>query len=236
MKTKRGFDIHCKVVGGNNPTNMTPDATWVQYQINATIHNPWASDAGYIKMGWVPKDVWKNKYPTLWHFARLSGWCIGQEIRDLPTDVNEWTPAQKAAIVNSADGYMNFRYTHGYENMTPDKVLAIWDDVNLTLKKMLEAKYKRFEASNVDRPIVDFINAVYTRQHIALALYQNAAKWLYDRFGLYLHPSDTQQPEAEAAWLKMEKLGWVVNSAKHSGKKDIGKHLCPKRSQIFLDI
>ncbi len=83
----------------------------------------------------------------------------------------------------------------------------------------------------MDRPLVDFIRVglpddnapdylakweteeasekKWRRKGIAMALYRFGAHWLKEHFGLKLHASGLQQPEAAAAWDKMLAMGMV---------------------------
>lgn len=42
----------------------------------------------------------------------------------------------------------------------------------------------------------------------------NILNWLYKKFKLFLYASDTQTPEAQKTWDKMEAIGWVGNNRK----------------------
>ena len=196
-----------------------PDSSWVQYSIDAFVNH---SQVGYIRLGWIPNTIWKNNFSSLWQYARLQGWAIREELLNLPKNMNDWTPEQKSALVNAADGYMNWYYTKGGMKsvITPENVDTVWDAVNKTLKHKLYDKYKKFKEFNVDRPIIDFIAVDIPRQYVGIALYKYAAKWVHDNFDLFLYASDTQTLPAQQTWQKMEELGWVVNSKK-------GKRLRP---------
>ena len=218
-KTKNGKSINFKVSNTTKNRFFLVDGKviqkpiWSQYTITAYVDN---NSVGYIKIGFIHKTDFDQIFPTLWHFQCIDGGWY-KDILGYSPNINEWTPQQKCDLINNIDGYLNFQFTGGYKEryIMPANIDKVWEKATSIIEKFRK-RYDRFKQYNCDRPIIDYINVdeAFKRQYIGIALYKCASKWLNKKFKMHLYASDTQTPEAQKTWDKMQSIGWVGSNEK----------------------
>lgn len=233
--TKTGQDIKFDIQMDSEPDRKFNNQ-WVVHKITAHVGG---KEAGYLKISYVPHERFKKEFPSLLNFAHEG--AFPYENRD--THWNDFDLATKRKIllrlvlgnirIYSREWDLGWSSQRKIEEMDEDQVnkyLTIAD--NPKFNKKAAEKLKRFKEFHFDRPLVDYIKVYpeFRRNNIALALYQEGAKWLDKKFGLLLHASGLQQPEAKAAWDKMAKLGWVEPAPGDSSRRVINPNKLPKNS------
>jgi GNAT superfamily N-acetyltransferase len=184
---------------------------WVLYQITSFVDG---QEAGYLKISYIPEENWKLHNGTIFHFAGRNGESALQDL----------SPARSIKKLSDQDIELIIKvYTSRLEWRRPrDEIQAIREapieekreivrtEARKFFTRDLGEKYKKAYAFHVDKPLVDYIQVYddFRRRGIALALYVKGAEWAADR-GLALWASGLQQPEAKAAWAKMQEKGWV---------------------------
>jgi hypothetical protein len=187
--------------------------------------------AGYLKISYIPAELFTKFNPTIFHWmANFAGKTTLIPYDKELTHYTEFDRKEKIRLLQYWSGSYSDINRDFSEFSDDDLTNMIQDIESRILKgqdrdtKNIKKKYDEFIEWHVDKPKVDFIdvrtkesfNQNYTddkpedfrRQGIALALYQEGAKWM-NSMGLRLYASTLQQPEAEAAWNKMDGLGWV---------------------------
>ncbi len=178
------------------PADLNMNRGWVVHQVVATVNG---EEAGYLAISYVPTQKLAEHYPTLIHFAALEG--IGS----------------CSAFVKDGDRDRLFLGIFRRPTEAPpaerDRLIQQW-----SLK--YQDRFDDFQSFHVDRPLVDFIrtNDGFRRQHVALALYEEAGRWMAEK-GMALHASGIQCPDDQGgeltptaeAWRKMEALGYPVH-------------------------
>lgn len=218
--TRNGDQVELRYTHDAEP-NRGVNEQWIVRQINAYIAG---EHVGYLKISYIPTERFQKMFPDLVNYQFNSTFKWEFKI-DTSTPVTELTLDQKRRLLISAvcsrTRIKNKKWDLGWHSqeeirqMNEDQVdqyIAIINDPqsNIETKKRIDdiAKF------HFDRPLVDFIrvNETHQRQGIGTILYQAGARWMMSEFGLYLHASGIQQPEAQAAWEKMTHLGWVISA------------------------
>jgi len=232
-ETKSGNEIEFEL-HQDSEADRKINNEWIIHKLVAKVNG---EEAGYLKISYIPKERFDTKYPSLVNY--LLKQYIPNEFartnwRDMPDDVKKKLllyavlsrhrpPAKYWDL-----GWSNQDDIKNMDTKTLDHYLSMIDSPRLN--KHHATEFEKFKKYHVDKPLVDYIRVYdgFQRQHIALAMYQKAAKWLQKQ-GLYLHASGLQQPEAKAAWEKMQSLGWVKPSTSASDRRVLDPTKIPNR-------
>lgn len=205
-KTKDRRDIEFRIKPFD--TDRAPREPWIMHRLDAYVDG---EHAGYLKITYVPRDVFERVLPTVWHYLSI----VSGHVMD-PDDLDDvWR--------SMALKHAWHRHSERPEPAVRDADLANWAERYIP-------RFEEFEAFHVDKPLVDYIHVEpeFRRQGIATALYKKGARWLAKRFRLPLYASGLQQPGAEKAWEKMRKLKRIpTHEEPRPGD--------PKRTRIRID-
>jgi hypothetical protein len=96
---------------------------------------------------------------------------------------------------------------------TRDQLLTEAGDLEWWAIRKFRDDHAEFVRHQIDRPKVDYIRVVdeplsYRGMGVSTTLYMAGALWM-ERFGLFLHASTLQSPEAIRAWDALGRRGWV---------------------------
>lgn len=213
----------------------TINEQWVVHQLTAYIAG---EPAGYLKISYIPLARWNKKFPSLLNFFMSTYFPSGKETlnwRQLSQNEKQRLLYYLVTSFGRNIRHPKWRSAPFYRigpyeqetmiNSMDDKELNVWLSIadNPKINKERAEDYIKSKNFHVDKPLVDFIRVhpEFARQHVALAMYREASKWLYSEFGLYLHASGVQSEEAVHAWTKMESLGWVIPALDGSSRKII---------------
>ena len=234
-KTKAGEEIAIEyfedVEGDNN-------RGWQIDKIEASVDGDYA---GYIKVSYIPRERFERYYPTVLNFmSQIGGHSVlpsdkrDKHYKELSEE--ELIKTAKNLAYHSRKYYKIWNRGEGLPE-TREEAISIIEDIIKNERKLQEAKeqFKKFENFWVDKPVVDFIRVFvkdedrmdrntgkteikpsekdYRRQRIGTALYLEMGEWLKKK-GMKLYASNLQQPEAEAAWSNLAKMGLVGKEGK----------------------
>jgi GNAT superfamily N-acetyltransferase len=207
-RTKDGaaitFEYFNDIEGDNN-------RGWQVDQIKAFVDG---QEVGYLKLSYIPRERFNRYYPSIFNWlSQMEGKHI------LPFNKQHLDPFKhldageiKRALHNALYYYVKLEGLRYNEvESLPDSELLLW------LRKAEGAahtqsgdKFEDFYAYYVNRPLVDYIhvNKDFRQRGIGTALYIAGAKWMAQK-GMQMYASTLQQPEAAAAWKKMQERGWV---------------------------
>jgi hypothetical protein len=139
----------------------------------------------------------------LWNKNMIEAYLNGERVGYLKMNYIKNDTFKK--VMPTAEGFSKYFYDMGrvYEG------------------ERLRKEYKDFYYHWVDCPMVDYIKveSKYRRSGIGYILYIAGAMWMADK-NMALHASSLQEPEAEAAWDKLEKVGLPIKTYKNpAGEK-----------------
>lgn len=223
-RTRHGKEIEFK----KNLDTERENRGFVVHRLDAYVDGV---HAGYLKISYIPSDLFKKFNPTIFHWmANFDGQTT---IIPLDKEFSHYTDFDRNEKIRLLK-YWSGSYSdinRDFSKFSDDELTKMIRSIESQIAKgrdpdakHIKKRYDEFIAWHVDKPKVDYIDvktkdsfnqnyqddtrADFRRQGIALAMYQEGAKWM-DSMGLRLYASTLQQPEAEAAWKKMDRLGWV---------------------------
>jgi hypothetical protein len=229
-KTKNGETIEFKKFPFKENTD---ERGFIVHHIYAYVGG---EEAGYIKVSYVPLNLWTERMKSLWHFVNIFTGCCqlsGLSDNELYSDDMIW----KKLI----EPYGFLRGTDTFESTTAEERSS-------ALKYARENYQNEYDQAyywHVDKPLVDYIKVYgkyeldtgkskknFQRLGIGTALYKFAARWMAKEFGLKLYASGIQTLPAKCLWGKMY----------HSNRFSTGFENIPKKhsmaervDRIFLD-
>ena len=158
----------------------TKNRGFVVHQLTA-LHNQ--IEVGYIKACYIPKELFKQYYPSIWEYTTLiNGWSSG---------LNKWNDP----IAISREQKVNMmRYIYEYLNVPKDEITNEQiKDADKQIKHRFGQRFKEFRGYHVDRPYIAFIETEkdYRRKGVATQMMLEIGKRL-DEIGLKLHTTETQ--------------------------------------------
>jgi len=223
-KTRQGKEIKFKKTLDSEDENRG----FVVHQLDAFVDGV---HAGYLKISYIPSELFKKYNPTIFNWmANFSGKTTIVPFGKEAEHYTNFTREEKTRLLKYWSGSIS-DLNRDFSEYSDEELTKIIQELESRILKgkdqdikNIKKDYNKFIDHHVDKPKVDFINvrekdsfnrnyhddaqADFRRQGIALALYQEGSKWM-DNMGLRLYASSLQQPEAKAAWDKMERLGWV---------------------------
>jgi len=213
-KTKAGDDIKFEL-HQDSESDRNFNSEWIVHKLVPRVNG---KEAGYLKISYIPKERFDARYPSMVNYILkqyIPRELVGTHWRNMPDEVKKTlvTYTILGRYVPRTQGWdlawSDQSKIKDMDSETLDHYLEMVDDPKLNKNNAQE--FQKFKKFHVDKPLVDYIrvNEDFQRQRIALAMYQEAAKWL-DKQGLLLHASGLQQPAAKAAWEKMKSLGWTA--------------------------
>lgn len=194
------FEYHEDSEGDNN-------RGWQVDRIDAYLGD---QKVGYLKLAYIPKGRFKKWYPSILNYIQqISGKIIfPQEYRathwtKIPIDVLRkyvYNMAQVAGV-----GWNESNSLQEQALTAPEKwVRQLYHSFEIQISKDDSGLFNRFKKYFVDNPYVDYINVDAKRQGIGTALYRAGHAWMKSK-GMKLHASNTQTPDAQAAWKTLER-------------------------------
>lgn len=228
-KTRHGKEIKFKKTLDSEKENRG----FIVHRLDAYVDG---IHAGYLKISYIPKELFKKFNPTVFHWMDNFG---GRTLIPFDNELAHYTEfdrKEKIRLLQYWRGSLK-DMNRDYSEFSDDELTKMIQDLESRIlkgqdreAKQIKNEYDAFIERNVDKPKIDFIDVRteesinrnykddntrvnFRRQGIALAMYQEGAKWM-DSMGLRLYASTLQQPEAEAAWKKMDSLGWVKRDGK----------------------
>jgi GNAT superfamily N-acetyltransferase len=184
-------------------------------------------EVGYIKVTYIPKDVFGKFYPTILNWFDVAK---GHHVLPYQYRQTDWKKIPLDELKkNIASAYHNAhegRSSHVWEKLknmeetaNDQQVMDFYDNLEKVIEKRHGEDFRDFKSYWIDKPMVQYIQSDRPKQGIGTALYRAAHDWLKRR-GMKLYASDLQTKEAQAVWNSMAKkykLG--IENYKHQGKK-----------------
>lgn len=155
---------------------------------------------GFINMSWIPEERFNREFPTIFDYlGKIEG--KGSFLRKY-SKYNMSEPLGRIKAMLDEIDYTGRRSKDpALDTMSPKQISTMEKNLLKDFNKKYGKKFKEFREHWMDKPMVDYIhvNDEYRRQGIAIALYEEGAKYLAT-MGLKLYASSLQQPGAKAAW------------------------------------
>lgn len=163
---------------------------------------------GYLKISYLDSKLIPTAFPTIWHYARVAGWCFN--IDDL---VSTWFGCHWYAsrTPKSLQGKIPtwLRLT---KDMAPDEATMKADLAALEQEpfgprwQTIHEQFAEWSAVIIDRPWVDhiWVQELWQRRGIGTLLYEAGARWMATK-GFPLWASALRSDDALAAWETMQR-------------------------------
>lgn len=219
---------------------------WIVHKIDAFVESV---NVGYIKISYIPKERFKEHYPTIFSYeSKIQGRSTlpfkYESVHYKNLSLDNLRYMVKKLGNNGNWGFeveYDFKSDKNYigeeciSDMNRETLLFYIEKAEKSRKgKESQKKFRKFFNFHVNKPIVDYIRVYdgldglkqihksFQRLGIGTALYLKASEFLKSK-GLVLRASGIQQDEAQQAWKKFERLGYV------SSDKDRRRYLDPKK-------
>jgi GNAT superfamily N-acetyltransferase len=213
-QTKEGQDITVTRIEDQEGDN---NRGWRVDTVEAFVDG---QNAGYLKLAYIPHERFASRYPSILAYAdQIAGHHLfpyEKNRTDFSID-NLNDDDLKSLVKRSSWIFQSIDLSYGehadaWAAITRDELLDKVDEITKVVTKKLGKKFQEFKDFQVDKPVIDYIRVSesHQRKGIAFALYREAALWMNEK-GLRVYASGLQQPEAAAAWAKMESLGMIEN-------------------------
>lgn len=219
--------MNIKLTYRENVHSHYDECPWVRH-----IAEAWSGSEriGYLKIGYIPRHRYEEVYPTFLSTYYLNKGLACQDWRDKTLEekkrIAQTIRLQRVRVSHKLWTFDDFYGSEisDYSEDQIDALLEIADDPKYVKGKAKEVE--SFKGFHVDKPLVDYIrvDSSHQRKGIATRMYKYAAEKLMSYHGFYLHASGLQEPEAKAAWEKMEKLGWVRPSSEDESRRVLDLH------------
>lgn len=217
-ETKSGEPISFEVV---KDFEGDKNRGWRVDKINAFVDG---QQAGYIKLSYIPRERFVRHYPTIFHFlAKIKGMgemIIGSSWTDI-RHYREYSDDELRKFVKNARFRLLRDESLNVNELDRDDLLKQALALEQRANEEYGEMFQKFETFHVDKPLVDYIRVFsqgeyvnrdsnersrrdFQRQRVGEALYLKGAEYLKAQ-GLRLHASDTQSPQAKAAWQMLER-------------------------------
>jgi GNAT superfamily N-acetyltransferase len=166
-------------------------------------------EAGYLKIGYIPKDRFDARYSNILNFlCNMEGQVsiLPYAYRNL--DYHNIPPEDLRRTMWHAYsvgfGYVDNETGHQLEQMPLDQVIPTYEKIEKAAKKRYGLRYRQFKNYYVDKAYVDYIRVFpdFQRNGIGTALYRAGYEWMKKK-GIPFYASGTQTAEAKAIWQKM---------------------------------
>jgi GNAT superfamily N-acetyltransferase len=178
---------------------------WIVDQVSAIIDG---EIIGYLKVENIPLVEFRKWYGSIFDYVdKIVGRSFNCSSR-IP-DIKSFLTKKDLIRANQSWFYNDVDASKSFEEL----LLG----TERLLKDIYQKEFSNFRKHHVDNPFPAFIrvNPGHRRKGIALALYQEAARY-YAEKGLILRSSTCITKEAKAVWKKMESLGWVRRDKKNN--------------------
>lgn len=177
------------------------------------------SEVGYMKVAYVPEELWAETYNGAVGFLRWTsdwkGWCYS-DVRSINNGIK--ILSQK---IESWHGWLS---AEEIKEMPFEEKVDVFERYLSEARKRLAGDYEESVRYNVGKPEPHFVFVARSQQcqGIGTAIYEKTAETLAERYGKPLFSSTLRSDEAEAVWRKLDnKHGVDVIDLSEKGGRDL---------------
>lgn len=159
------------------------------------------NEVGYMKVAYVPEDLWNDAYSGAVGFLRWTsdwkGWCYG--------DVHSINDGIKV-LSQKLEPWSDWLSAEEIKDMPFGEKVDVFEEYLAEARERTAEDYQESVRYNVGKPEPDFVSVARSqqRQGIGTMIYEKAAEILAERYNKPLFSSTLRSDQAEAVWSKLD--------------------------------